>query len=149
MADRAMPRAGQVISGTHGFLWFDGNIAYEVSNFEAKIETDREDVTFSGQMTKDSKLMGVSGTWSATVRKIYSRSKDIAESIMQGKDPRSTLIGKLADPDNGGTERVQFSNCWFDEVTLMAFENGSICEDELSGGFTAFKYLDSINDPCI
>lgn len=144
-----MPRAGQIISGTHGYLWFDGNIVYEVSSYEAKISTDREDMTFAGQMIKDSKLMAVAGTWSATIKKVYSRSKDIAESIMQGIDPRSTLIGKLQDPDNGGIERIQFSNCWFDEVTLMAFENGSVCEDELSGGFTGMKYLDEIKDPCI
>lgn len=149
MADRSMPRAGQVISGTHGYLWFDGSIVYEVSSFEAKIETDREDLTFAGQMIKDSKLMSVSGTWTATIKKIYSRSKSICESLMEGVDPRSTLMGKLADPDNGGTERIQLSNCWFDEATLMSFEGGSICEDELSGGFTGMKYLDEIKDPCI
>lgn len=148
MADRSMPRAGQVISGTFGYLWFDGDIAYEVSSFESTIGTDREDLTFAGQMTKDSKLMGVSGTWNATIKKIYSRSKAISESLMKGIDPRSTIIGKLADPDNGGTERIQLSNCWFDEATLMKFEGGSICEDELSGGFTGLKYLDEIKDPC-
>lgn len=148
MADRAMPRAGQVISGTHGYLWINGSIVYEVLSFEARIETDREDITFAGQMTKDSKLMAVSGTWTATVRKMYSRSKEIAENLMKGIDTRATLIGKLADPDNGGTERIQFSNCWFDGATLMAFESGSVCEDELSGGFTSMKYLDTIADPC-
>ena len=49
---------------------------------------------------------------------------------------------------SGGTEKIQLSNCWFDEVTLQSFEGGSICEDELSGGFTEISYLNSISDPC-
>lgn len=51
--------------------------------------------------------------------------------------------------DNGGTERVQLMSCWLDELTLQAFENGKITEDEFSGGFVGFKYLDTIADPCV
>ena len=56
---------------------------------------------------------------------------------------------QLEDPDNGGTERVQLMSCWLDELTLQAFENGKITEDEFSGGFVGFKYLDTIADPCV
>lgn len=37
-------------------------------------------------------------------------------------------------------------SCWLDELTLQAFENGKITEDEFSGGFVGFKYLDTIAD---
>ncbi|MGN0181216.1 MAG: phage tail tube protein [Candidatus Ornithomonoglobus sp.] len=47
------------------------------------------------------------------------------------------------------TERVQLKSCWLDELTLQAFENGKLAEDEFSGGFTGFTYLDDIADPCI
>lgn len=145
---RRMPRAGEVISGTHGMAWFDGDITYELTSFEAKIKTNRETIQFAGQMVEDSKLMSVSGTWSAKIKKTFSRAKKYSEQIMKGIDPRSNIVGKLADPDNGGTERISITNCWFDELTLQAFENGKICEDELSGGFTGLQYLDSIDDPC-
>ena len=59
------------------------------------------------------------------------------------------LVSKLEDPDNGGTERVKLMSCWLDELTLQAFENGKITEDEFSGGFVGFKYLDTIADPCV
>lgn len=101
------------------------------------------------QMWDDSKLMGVSGTWSAKIKKVYSRGKAYAEKLASGIDERLTLISKLEDPDNGGTERVQLLSCWLDELTLQAFENGKITEDEFSGGFVGFKYLDTIDDPCI
>lgn len=145
---RSMPRPGQVISGTHGLFWWNGDICYEITSFEAKLKTNRETVTFAGEMWDDSKLMGVSGTWTAKIKKIYSRGKSYAEKLASGIDERLTLIGKLEDPDNGGTERIQLTSCWLDELTLQAFEHGKIIEDEFSGGFTGFKYLDSIDDPC-
>ena len=127
--ERKLPAVGKVISGTHGYFWWNNSICYEITSFEAKIKTNRETINFSGQMWDDSKLMGVSGTWTAKIKKIYSR--------------------KLEDPDNGGTERVQLMSCWLDELTLQAFENGKITEDEFSGGFVGFKYLDTIADPCV
>ncbi len=145
---RQIPAVGKVISGTHGYFWWNGDICYEVSSFEAKIKTNRETINFSGQMWDDSKLMGVSGSWTVKIKKVYSRSKRYAEKLSKGIDERLTLIGKLEDPDNGGTERIQLSGCWLDELTLQAFESGKITEDEYSGGFTGFKYLDTITDPC-
>lgn len=149
MSERRKPRSGEVISGTHGKVWFDGDLTYEISSVELKIKTNRETIQFAGEMWEDSKLMSVSGTWSAKIKKTYSRAKKYAEALAKGTDMRSTIISKLNDPDNGGTERIEISNCWFDEVTLQQFENGKICEDELSGGFIGFKYLDAISDPCV
>ena len=54
--------APNIISGTHGKVWWDDSVIYEISSFEATLDTDREDVTFAGDMIKDSKLMSVSGT---------------------------------------------------------------------------------------
>lgn len=146
--DRKKPPVGKVMSGTHGYLWWNGSICYEITSFEAKITANRETINFAGDMWDDSKLMGIAGEWSATIKKVYSRGKEVAEKLAQGIDMRLTLIGKLEDPDNGGTERIQLDSCWLDELTLMKFENGSIIEDEFSGGFTGFKYLDTIADPC-
>lgn len=146
MAERIKPTAGKVISGTHGFFWWNNSICYEITSFEAKIKTNRETINFSGEMWEDSKLMSVTGEWSAKIKKVYSRGKEYAEKLAKGVDERLVLIGKLQDPDNGGIERVQLNNCWLDELTLQAFESGKICEDEFSGGFVGFNYLDSISD---
>ena len=147
-SERKKPPVGKVISGTHGYFWWDGSICYEISSFEAKLATNRETISFAGDMWEDSKLMSVKGTWAAKIKKIYSRGKKYAEALSEGLDERITLIAKLADPDNGGTERIQLDSCWLDEITLLAFEHGSLTEDEFSGGFTGFKYLEAIEDPC-
>ena len=76
---------------------------------------------------------------------LFKRQNVCGETI----DERLSLISKLEDPDNGGIERVQLMSCWLDELTLQAFENGKITEDEFSGGFVGFKYLDTIADPCV
>lgn len=149
MSERTKPSPGKIISGTHGYLWWNNAICFEVSSFEAKLKTNGETVQFSGDMWEDRKLMSVTGEWSAKIKKVYSRGKEYAEKLSTGVDVRLTLIGKLADPDNGGTERIQIENAWLDELTLQAFENGKITEDEFSGGFTGFQYLDSIADPCL
>lgn len=148
MSERRKPTARQVMSGTHGIIWIDGDKCYELSKYESKLGTDRESMQFAGDMIKDSKLMAVEGTWTATVRKVFSRAKPIVTNLMKGVDTRSTIIAKINDPDNGGTERVQYSNCWFDEATIQKIEQGAICEDEFSGGFTGLEYLDTVADPC-
>ena len=56
--ERKLPAVGKVISGTHGYFWWNNSICYEITSFEAKIKTNRETINFSGQMWDDSKLMG-------------------------------------------------------------------------------------------
>lgn len=138
------PTAPRVMSGTHGSVFWDGDIVFEVSSAESSIKTDREDITFAGDMWKDSKLMALGGEFTLKVRKVYSRAKALAEAFSQGKDPRSELVYKLDDPDAFGAERVALHNCWFNDLSLINFENGKTAEDEFSGGFTSFDYLDSV-----
>ena len=92
-SERQMPSVGKVISGTHGYFWWNNSICYEITSFEAKIKTNRETINFSGQMWDDSKLMGVSGTWSAKIKKVYSRGKVYAEKLANGIDERLADTG--------------------------------------------------------
>jgi len=139
------PTAPRTISGTHGYLWWDGEIVFECNSFEAKLKPNRETVHFAGDMIADSKLMSLEGEFSFKIKKVFSRGQiKLAAEFKAGRDPRSQLIGKLADPDAFGSERIVLNNCWFDEVTLMAFESGSLAEDEFSGGFTDWDFPDVI-----
>ena len=139
------PTAPRVMSGTHGYVFWDNQIVFETVSGKATLKTDREDITFAGDMWKDSKLIGTGGEFSIKIKKMYSRAKDLANAFAQGKDPRSELILKLDDPDAYGAERVALHNCWFNDLSLIDFENGKTSEDEFSGGFTSFDYLDSVD----
>jgi len=139
------PTAPRVMSGSHGYVWWDGDLLYEISKFEATLKVERDDVKFAGDMMKDTKLTGLGGEFSFTVKKVYSRGQiKLAKALRAGKDPRSQLVGTLDDPDAYGRETVVLSNCAFNDVTLMTFESGSLGEEEFSGVFTDFDYPDTV-----
>ncbi len=138
-------KAKNCISGTHGYLWWDGELIAEITSFEATLKPDTEKVTFAGDMWEDRKLMGLSGEYKIKIKKVYSRAAKIAEAFKKGEDPRAEFTSKLDDPDALGHERISLHNCWFDDLTLQTFESKKITEEEYSGGFTGFDYLDKIS----
>lgn len=125
------------INGSWGQLWWDGELIYEVESFEAKITANREDVPMAGSLDIDSKITSLKGEGSFKVKKVFSRGiKKLLQAWKEGRDVRSQLIGKLADPDAYGSERVVINNVWFNEFTLMQFEMGQKLEREFPFGFT-------------
>lgn len=82
--ERKLPAVGKVISGTHGYFWWNNSICYEITSFEAKIKTNRETINFSGQMWDDSKLMGVSGTWTAENKKDLFKRQNVCGETFGG-----------------------------------------------------------------
>ena len=68
----------------------------------------------------------------------------LSDSIKKGKEPRFTLIGKLADPDSDGVERIAINNVSFDDLTLFDFEVGALGQTECPFTFTDWDVLDSI-----
>lgn len=124
------------ISGSWGQLWWDGELVIEVEGFEAKATAEREEVPVGGNDI-DSKITALKGEGSLKVKKVYSRGvKKLLKAWQEGRDPRSQFVGKLADPDAHGSERVVINNVWFNELTLMQFEKKQKLERELPFGFT-------------
>ena len=132
------------INGTWGTLWINDKEIGEVKSFQVKVEFQKEEVKVVGQMATDTKYMGYSGKGSLSLHKVNSRMiKKIANMIKQGKEPRFTVIGKLADPDADGVERIVVKNVSFDDLTLMDWEVGAIGQSEHPFTATAWEVLDS------
>lgn len=140
-----MPRVSQDVtyrgrrrwSGSHGQLWWDGELVFEISKFEATVTADREDVYIG--ISKDSKIVSLTGEGSITVKSVINRNvKKFLDEYKAGRDPRSTLTGLMDDPDavDGQKERISIDNVWFNELTLMTFEKGQVVEKEFPFGFT-------------
>lgn len=124
------------ILGTHGQMWWDNELIYEVESIEAKTTAVREKVVMAGSMDEDSKIVGFKSEGKFKIKKVYSRGVEkIVSSWKQGKDVRSKLVIKLADPDAYGTERVVIDDVWFNEVTLAQFEMGKKLDRTYSFGF--------------
>ena len=134
----------KVINGTHGSLWINDQEVSEVKSFQVKAEFQKEEVKIAGQMATDTKYMGYSVKGSLSLHKVNSRMiKFISDSIKAGKEPRFTLIGKLADPDSDGVERIVVKNVSFDDLTLMDWEVVAIGQSEHPFTATDWDVLDS------
>ena len=137
--------AKRVINGTHGAVFLDGEEISEIKSFQAKLEFQKEEVKVVGQMATDTKYMGYSGKGSLSLHKVNSRMiKAIGQQIKEGKEPRFTIIGKLADPDSDGVERIAINNVSFDDLTLFDFEVGALGQTECPFTFTDYDFLDLI-----
>lgn len=124
-------------NGSHGRVWWDGEMLFEIAKFEAKVTADREDVLIGN--SKDSKITSLTGEGSFTIKSVINRNINrYLEEWKNGHDPRSTLVGLIDDPDavEGQKERCILDNVWFNELLLMAFEKGQVVEKEFTFGFT-------------
>ena len=124
-------------NGNHGRLWWDGKLLFEISKFNAKVTSDREDVIIGN--SKDSKITSLTGEGSFTIKSVINRNiNQYLEEWKAGHDPRATLVGLLEDPEmvDGQKERCSIDNVWFKELSLMDFEKGKVVEKEVPFGFT-------------
>ena len=93
-------KGNKTLSGTWGELWVDGERIAEFSKVSLKVTANREDVQID--LDVDSKMTGLKGELSVTLKKVYTRYNAVFENWKKGIDQRSQIITKLADPDAVG-----------------------------------------------
>lgn len=136
-------------NGSHGRVWWDGELLFEIAKFEAKVTADREDVLIGN--SKDSKITSLTGEGSFTIKSVINRNINrYLEEWKNGHDPRATLVGLIDDPDavEGQKERSIIDNVWFNELVLLAFEKGQVVEKEFTFGFTPqdASFVETVDD---
>ena len=137
--------ATKIINGTYGQVFLGDDEVGEMKSFQAKLEFQKEEIKVAGQMAVDTKLMSYTGKGSLQLHKVNSRMvKTLLNEIKAGKDPRFTLIGKLADPNSEGAERIAIKNVSFDDLTLFDFEVGAAGACECPFTFTDLECIDLI-----
>lgn len=135
----------QIIRGTFGRVWVDGELFSNVKTFEAKLTLNYEEVDLSGELGKHQRYMGYTGEGTMTLHKINSKiAAKLAEGVKNGKIPEIKIIGKLEDPTALGAERIELIEVTIDEVMLLKFENASIGEEEVPFKFADYNILDLI-----
>lgn len=129
-------QGNQTLTGSWAEVWVNGDKIWELSKIEAKVIANREDVQLGYDV--DSKMTGLKGELSMTIKKVYSRYLETFEAWKRGEDIRCQVITKLADPDAIGKQQERYSidNVWLNELPLVNYEKGGAIEDEVSGGFT-------------
>lgn len=129
-------KGNRTLSGSSGEVWIDGEKIWEFSKIEVKVTANREDVQLD--IDVDSKLTGLKGEITITLKKVYSRYDAILEKYKKGIDVRAQVITKLSDADavGGQLERYSVDNVWWNDLPMVSYEKGKPIEEELSGGFT-------------
>lgn len=138
-------RANKQVNGTFGAVWVNNDKWLDIEEFEAKVNVDYEDVNMAEDLATHKKMIGWSGEGSMTVKKVYSRGAALlAEAIKKGIVPEISIVGKLADPDAFGSERVALNEVTFNEATLMKFEQKTTMTEELPFNFADYDMIDLI-----
>ncbi len=136
----------QVISGTWGELWYDGEYMAEIVGGKAEITYKKTGIQQACRMMEGQKITGLEAKGEFKIYHINSTvMKKELEAVNKGKTATHTIIMKLADPDALGAEKIAFYNCVLDKVILMDFESGKMGERTYGFTFDRWELLESIN----
>ena len=144
-----MPQAGyrpeNVISGTWGEVWIDGDYVAEATGLKANVKLDKEEVKRCRTLAKGYKTTGITCTGSIKFNHVDSKLKvKISNNLKQGKTTVMTIISKLSDPDALGAERIAIKDATFDEVNLADWEVKKLGEESMPFTFSDWDLLDMI-----
>lgn len=135
----------QVINGSWGEAWLDGDYLAEIKGLEAKIAIEYEDIDRPRKLGKGKKMIGYEGTGSLKLHKVTSRFiKLLSDNLKQGKQTSFTVISKLDDPDALGAERIMIKNVTLEELTLANWESKTNGEEEIPFSFDDWEPMDLI-----
>ena len=140
--------APNVINGTYGEVWVDGDYMAQVTGLEAKASVKKSDVNMVGRLSPGKKVTGIENKGTLKMNHVTSEMKlKISQYLKEGKTPYFTIISKLADPDaiRAQAERIKLTGVTFDEVSLVDFENGKLGEESYAFEFEDFEWLDTIS----
>lgn len=123
------------LSGTNAEVYYNGLKILGCTKISIKITVNREDVQTG--LSVDTKVVGLKGEGTLSVTRCYSAFEEVRREIVAGRDPRGTMITKLADKDavGGQLERYQIGNVALNEFPLE-YEKGATVKSEIPFGFT-------------
>lgn len=140
-------QAQQVMSGTHGELWIDGQYMAQVTAFKAEVELTKEAVNQVKKMFEGYKYTGYKGKGSVKLNHVSSFFVNkMASNIKNAHQTVCTIISKVSDPDAVGGERVVIRDATFDKLTLTDWTAKKLMEDSLDFTFTDFDILDTADE---
>lgn len=122
-------RAEQVINGTWGEIWYDGEYMAELISCKAEVGYKKTAVTQVKKMVDGQKITGLEPKGEFKIHHVNSTvMKKEQDAIKAGKTPTHTIISNVSDPDALGAERVAYYNCVLDKMILADFEAGKLGE---------------------
>ncbi len=137
-------RAEQVINGTFGEMWIDGEYLANVTALKAEVTLKKTPISMVQRLMEGQKMTGLEMKGEIKLHKINSFIKKMNECFRRGKMMTCTIISNVKDPDALGGERIALYNCLFDKMTLADWEAGKMGEESYSFTFEDWEILDKI-----
>lgn len=128
-------RPEQVINGTYGELWFDGEYLAQVTACKAEVNFKKTAIPQCGTLIEGQKITGLEPKGEFKIHHINNFVMNkVSATVKAGRTPTHTIITSVSDPDAIGSERVSFTGCVLDKMILADWEAGKTGEE--SYGFT-------------
>lgn len=122
-------KATQVINGTWGQVWYDGEYLAELTSAKAEVGYKKTAVSQTMKMADGQKITGLEPKGEFKLHHVNdSVMKKEQAAVKAGKTPTHTIIMGVDDPDAVGAERVTLFNCVLDKMILADFEQGKLGE---------------------
>ena len=122
-------KATQVINGTWGQMWYDGEYLAELTSAKAEVGYKKTAVSQTMKMANGQKITGLEPKGEFKLHHVNdSVMKKEQAAVKAGKTPTHTIIMGVDDPDAVGAERVTLFNCVLDKMILADFEQGKLGE---------------------
>lgn len=137
--------SNELLRGTDGRVYIDGELMGYVESFEAKQTFDKEDLLVNGDYgTKHvMKSYSIAGTY--TGFKTNSKFQRMyAGTAKTGTIPAMTITAKNANPATSEKEIVRLIGVLPDEIMLSSFTNGEIIKEEIPFTADDYEYTDMI-----
>lgn len=136
----------QVINGTWGESWLDGDYLANVTALKAEINIKTTQIARVQSLVDGEKLTGLEYKGELKFHKVNSYVlKKYVKALREGRMPKCDIISNLKDPDALGAERVALYGCTFDKAILADWEAGKNLEESYSFTFQDYELLDTID----
>lgn len=137
-------KSQEVINGTFGHLWVNGEIVAEVKSFQVKLDLTWEEVSMADRLTPGRKLIGADISGELTLHKVDSKFQKMYKNAINGEVPDIEFIGAVEDPQAKGAERIMLEEVIFTSLDLMKYEMKTLTEQSLPFNAANYDYLDMI-----
>lgn len=138
-------KAEQVINGTWGEVWIDGEYMAQVTALKLEVTPKKTAIQMVQRLQEGQKITGMEQKGSIKFNKINSTiMKKMSEYFKRGKMMSCTIVSNLKDPDALGAERVAVYGCVFDKLTLADWEAGKMGEESYDFTFDDWELLQTI-----
>lgn len=138
-------RSGQVINGTWGEVWFDGEYLAQVTACKAEVTFKKTAISQVQSLVDGQKITGLEPKGELKMHHINSFVMNkVSAAVKAGKTPTHTIISNVNDPDAIGAERIAYYDCVIDKMILADWEAGKTGEESYSFTFEDWEAIQTI-----